>query len=111
MSMSKQDFIALADMLRTARMGITTVCEEHTAVKHDGCEDCDREWAEQTGHNPFKDEHIQFLADFCETQNPRFNRSRWLSYIAGECGKNGGKLKAAWYGTRQVVQFLENGRG
>lgn len=33
------------------------------------------------------------LADFCAAQNPNFNRERWLGYIAGENGKNGGKLK------------------
>jgi len=32
------------------------------------------------------------LADFCENQNENFNRSRWLGYIAGKCGKNGGKI-------------------
>lgn len=31
------------------------------------------------------------LADFCQSQNPQFNRERWLAYIAGECGPNGGK--------------------
>jgi hypothetical protein len=34
---------------------------------------------------------VQSLADFCASQNPAFNRSRWLAYIAGECGPNGGK--------------------
>jgi hypothetical protein len=39
------------------------------------------------------------LADFCAAQNSRFDRERWLgrcwndSYIAGECGPNGGKVK------------------
>ena len=32
------------------------------------------------------------LADFCEDQNPRFNRERWLGFIAGENGPNGGKV-------------------
>jgi hypothetical protein len=31
------------------------------------------------------------LADFCASQNHNFNRSRWLDYIAGECGPNGGR--------------------
>ena len=35
------------------------------------------------------------LADFCLQQNHNFNRGRWLDYIAGRCGSNGGKLKAA----------------
>ena len=33
------------------------------------------------------------LADFCTAQNPAFNRARWLAYIAGESGSNGGKVK------------------
>ena len=33
------------------------------------------------------------LADFCSHQNPQFNRGRWLAYIAGECGPNGGQIK------------------
>jgi len=31
------------------------------------------------------------LANFCAGNNPRFMRSRWLGYIAGECGPNGGR--------------------
>jgi len=33
---------------------------------------------------------IEALAEFCEFQNPRFNRQRWLDYIDGKCGPNGG---------------------
>ena len=36
----------------------------------------------------------KLLADFCAAQNPAFNRERWLAYIAGDCGSNGGKRKA-----------------
>ena len=68
--MTKKHFIALADMLRTAWMG-----DSRTGK----------------GYNPFKQEHIEFLADFLQSQNPRFNRERWLGYIAGTNGKNGGK--------------------
>jgi len=32
------------------------------------------------------------LADFCESTNNNFNRERWLNYIAGKCGSNGGKV-------------------
>ena len=35
---------------------------------------------------------VSVLADFCATQNPNFDRNRWLDYIAGNCGKNGGKV-------------------
>jgi hypothetical protein len=34
---------------------------------------------------------INRMADFCASQNPNFNRERWLGYIAGTNGKNGGK--------------------
>ena len=40
---------------------------------------------------PFSEEAIQALAGFCASQNPAFKRKRWLAYIAGECGPNGGK--------------------
>lgn len=49
------------------------------------------------GHNKkymmihFESIHIETLADFCQKANPKFKRQRWLSYIKGECGKNGGK--------------------
>jgi hypothetical protein len=33
----------------------------------------------------------RILADLLAQQNPRFNRERWLGYIAGTNGKNGGK--------------------
>jgi hypothetical protein len=36
---------------------------------------------------------IDTLADFCAGQNPRFNRDRWIGYIQGTNGKNGGKVK------------------
>lgn len=34
---------------------------------------------------------VNTLADFCQAQNPNFNRERWLGYIAGTCGPSGGK--------------------
>ncbi len=41
----------------------------------------------------FSDKHISVLADFCQDQNRFFKRDRWLEYIAGECGPNGGPVK------------------
>lgn len=38
---------------------------------------------------------VETLADFCEQQNPNFNRERWLGYIAGENGPSGGRVKHA----------------
>jgi hypothetical protein len=41
--------------------------------------------------SPFNYRTIGLLADFCQAQNSNFNRDRWLGYIAGTNGKNGGK--------------------
>ena len=41
----------------------------------------------------FTPEQVNALADFCAAQNPAFNRERWLAYVAGDCGPNGGNLK------------------
>lgn len=66
--MSKKDFIALADVVRGF----------------------DMEAAPETVEGI-----INSLANFCASENPRFNRKRWLGYIAGECGPNGGKAKVS----------------
>lgn len=75
MSMSKQDFVALADAIKAyneqAFPGGTNTASPL-----------------QFGHT-----QLYVLADFCERQNPNFNRSRWLDYIAGKCGPNGGAVK------------------
>ena len=73
MGMSKKDFIALADAVRfhqnnLARAGIV----------------------EKPAHGEY---WLDVLADFCATQNPRFNRGIWLGYIMGDNGPNGGKVK------------------
>ena len=57
--MSKKDFIALADYIKTSQLDWTSA-------------------------------HLNLLADFCKAQNGAFMRERWLGYIAGENGKNGG---------------------
>ena len=69
MSMSKKDFIALADAIR---------------------------WHNESmlGKDlPFTIYHLDTLAQFCQSQNSNFLRGRWLSYIADECGPNGGPRK------------------
>lgn len=38
----------------------------------------------------FTGEAIQVLADFCQSQNGNFLRGRWVDYINGKCGPNGG---------------------
>lgn len=74
--MSKKDFIALANLIR-----------QHNMIA--------QSWGKNVSHPPtaFTDDQIDDLADFCQLQNPRFMRARWLSYIAGECGPNGGEVK------------------
>lgn len=67
MSMSKQDFVALADMIKSLQ----------------NSEDRER----------FRPGQIAILADFCRSQNSNFKRERWLEYIAGKCGPNGGAIK------------------
>jgi hypothetical protein len=41
----------------------------------------------------FTKRQLEQLAAFCKEQNPRFDRERWLGYIAGTCGPNGGTVR------------------
>ena len=36
------------------------------------------------------DEVLERLCNFMQEQNPAFMRGRWLAYLKGECGPNGG---------------------
>jgi hypothetical protein len=48
----------------------------------------------ESGQNAaFNRVQIETLASFCQSTNPRFSRQRWLDYIDGKCGPNGGKPK------------------
>lgn len=47
--------------------------------------------SESIGQRAFDGRQLDLLADFCYQQNPRFDRERWLGYIAGTNGPNGGK--------------------
>ena len=60
--MTKKNFIALADLIKSGKLGSLDF------------------------------DQVNVLADFCAAQNPQFNRERWLGYIAGVSGKNGGKV-------------------
>ena len=64
--MTKQDFIALADMIIEANSRYSDV--------------------------GFEVRQIEKLAKFCDQRNSRFNRARWVGYITGQCGPNGGKV-------------------
>jgi hypothetical protein len=68
--MSKKHFIELANVLRNT-------------IRHD-----DGETVNFAGI-------VEDLADFCKSQNPNFNRDRWLGYIAGENGPSGGRVNRA----------------
>jgi len=39
------------------------------------------------------DSGIERLARFCYAQNSAFNKDRWLGFIYGRCGSNGGEIK------------------
>lgn len=77
MSMSKKDFIALADII------IATNRSSNEEYERTG----------ETRTQFFSQHAVNQLADFCANSNPRFMRDRWLGYIAGENGKNGGKVQ------------------
>ncbi len=65
--MNKKHFIALADLIR-------------------------RYNKKMPNDEQFTSQQISELASFCREQNRRFNSGRWLDYIAGRCGPNGGKV-------------------
>jgi len=69
--MTKKQFVVLADSIR-----------EHNRL------------AKFNGENAFTDDQLAALARFCASENPRFKRERWLDYIAGQCGPNGGTIAA-----------------
>ena len=70
--MTKKNFVALADVISSL-----TVYEDSGGLSNTNID---------------REEMIQALARFCQSQNPNFNRERWLAYIAGECGPNGEKV-------------------
>lgn len=41
---------------------------------------------------PYFQNIVNDIADFCAAANPNFNRTRWLGYIAGTNGQNGGAI-------------------
>jgi hypothetical protein len=66
--MSKNDFIALADTIRAHNRNCS-LDEMFTKLQ------------------------IAALAEFCREQNSDFKRDRWLQYINGKCGQNGGAIR------------------
>lgn len=74
--MSKKDFIALADALKTSKP--VKVSSRYTLAEF--------EMMLSQWHSD-----CLTVADACKAASSTFKRDRWLSYIAGECGPNGGK--------------------
>lgn len=75
--MSEKYFIALADVIIDHNTKNNAVFGIHAARMN------------------FSPEAIDVLADFCQSQNSAFMRDRWLDYIYGKCGPNGGTIKGA----------------
>ncbi|MCP4899768.1 MAG: hypothetical protein GY906_22610 [bacterium] len=83
--MTKKHFIALADALKVVRPEM----DEEKAIA-EGSTELFRPFRE--GRRDQWRLTLHELADFCASQNSRFDRERWLAYINGECGPNGGKV-------------------
>lgn len=84
MSMTKKDFVALADLIRSKKP--VTACSIGLPMQDYYSEGLD------TGSVLFWRDIMNSLADFCQKQNPNFDRERWLNYVAGNCGPSGGKI-------------------
>ena len=76
MARTKKDFIALADTIK-AHNEVTT-----------------RIFGRNAGRMTFSQEELDVLAAHFKQNYPAFKSNRWLDYIAGKCGKNGGAVKA-----------------
>jgi len=69
--MTKKHFIALADAIRAHDAQLSCIAN---------------------ARDTFTNSQLAILADFCAMWGPNFDRNRWLDYVAGNCGKNGGKV-------------------
>ena len=85
MSMSKKDFIALADLVREFQIYLDGWSWLEESANHGKMPMVNTERA--------KIELKSRLADFCKQQNPEFKRDRWIGYIAGTNGPSGGAVK------------------
>ena len=39
----------------------------------------------------FAQAQLKTIVDFCKSRNSAFDSERWLAYVQGQCGANGGK--------------------
>ena len=72
--MTKQHFIALADWIR----------RDNVLALEDPL---------NSEHASFTRTQIESLASFCRSQSPRFDRQRWLDYVAGTHGPSRGRKR------------------
>jgi hypothetical protein len=79
-SMTKKHFIALADAVRQNKPAGSMGGQSAFAEGHD------------KGRLAHWGRMVEVLADFCQSQSPKFDRERWLRYVSGEGGKNGGEV-------------------
>lgn len=70
MSMSKKDFTAIADGIK-----------EHNRING--------------RYSDFEEDQLEALMDVFKKIDPASDRERWLNYIAGTHGPNGGAVKKA----------------
>lgn len=75
MSMSLQNFVSLADTIRRSNQAAADDPKVFS------------------GKPVFDEYAIAVLATFCQEQNFRFNRERWISYVNGKCTVNGKAVK------------------
>lgn len=80
--MTKKHFIALADVVRRLQP------KDADVTVKGGISDSDL--ASHVGQTVQWRMTRDALADFCQAQNAQFNRERWLGYIDGTNGPNGG---------------------
>lgn len=79
--MTKKHFIQLADTIKAQRPNPENA-KKGTSIR-DFIDGQLTQWEQMR----------DAIANFCQAQNPNFNRQRWLDYIEGKCGPNGGKIK------------------
>jgi hypothetical protein len=83
LAMTKKQFIALADVVRSAKPRTPNPKRADLSERWKGFDEgMHDEWEMMRDR----------LADFCASQNGKFDRARWLGYIAGDNGPNGGKV-------------------
>ena len=70
--MSKKHFISLGNWIR-----------EHNKISV----------TPGTSRTPFNMEHLETLSEFMRESNPRFNKERWIGFVLGHNGPNGGVIK------------------